>query len=126
MHCLFFLVACYEAMSEFVVNSAPDKHASVVFVLNTVMDLLKKSLETYETSKDSAELRLQAKMVGLLVYLFPKCVKEVSAGGSYVFQMCLKLLEKNKYVIEDTFVLIGSLATFLGHGFEEYLKHFIP
>lgn len=119
-------LACYEAMSEFVVNSAPDKHASVVLVLNSIMEMLKNSLESFESGKDPAELRLQSKMVGLLVYLFPKCPTEVATGRDFVFQICLKLLEKNKFVIEDTFVLIGNLATFLGHGFEEYLKHFVP
>ncbi|KAG6888559.1 hypothetical protein C0992_008188 [Termitomyces sp. T32_za158] len=128
-----FRTAAYEAITAYLSHAAPD---TIVVVQNTLLAILDRmerllAMQNQVVGVDDRNNwnELQSNFCSVVIAVIRKLEKGIQPLSDRVMTLVLQLIQaagKTSTVLEDAFLVVGSLASALEGGFAPYIQAFLP
>ncbi|KZT37128.1 ARM repeat-containing protein [Sistotremastrum suecicum HHB10207 ss-3] len=128
-----FRTAAYEALTSFVSRSATDSLQTVWTILGTILARMEHllSVQNQLLGVDDRQnwSELQSNLCSVLISVIRKVGPEIQPRADRIMTLILQLIAtvgKQSTVLEDAFLVVGSLAATLEQAFTPYINAFLP
>lgn len=128
-----FRTAAYEAITSFVSHATPDVipvvQNTVVTILHRMEQLLGMHNQILGVDDRNNWNELQSNFCSVLISVVRKLGHGIQPLADRIMTLILQLIQaagKTSTVLEDTFLVVGSLATALEQNFSPYVSSFLP
>ncbi|KAJ8508823.1 hypothetical protein ONZ45_g8947 [Pleurotus djamor] len=128
-----FRTAAYEALTSYVTHSAPDTisvvHNVVLAILQRMEHLLSMHNQIVGVDDRNNWNELQSNFCSVVISVIRKLGDTIKPLADRIMTVILQLIQaagKTSTVLEDAFLVVGSLASALETAFATYIQAFLP
>ncbi|KAG6861797.1 hypothetical protein C0995_011677 [Termitomyces sp. Mi166 len=128
-----FRTSAYEAITSYLSHATPDAIVVVQNTLLTILDRMERLLamqnQIIGVDDRNNWNELQSNFCSVVIAVIRKLEKGIQPLSDRVMTLVLRLIQaagKTSTVLEDAFLLVGSLASALEAGFAPYIQAFLP
>jgi len=128
-----FRTAAYEAITSFISHATPDVipvvQNTVVTILHRMEQLLAMQNQILGVDDRNNWNELQSNFCSVLISVVRKLNSGIQPLSDRIMTLVLQLIQaagKTSTVLEDSFLVVGSLASALEAGFMPYVSSFLP
>ncbi|KAF8889026.1 armadillo-type protein [Infundibulicybe gibba] len=128
-----FRTAAYEAITSYLTQATPDAipvvQTTVVTILQRMEQLLTMQNQILGTDDRNNWNELQSNLCGVVICVVRKLNEGIQPLADRIMTIILQLIQaagKTSTVLEDAFLVVGSMASALESNFAPYIQAFLP
>ncbi|CAE6425113.1 unnamed protein product [Rhizoctonia solani] len=128
-----FRTAAYEALNAYIANASADNFGAVSHITLTVLQRMETLLniqnELLNIDDRSNWAELQSNFCSVIISVIRKMGAQVKPLADRIMTLTLRLVQaagKQSTILEDGFLVVGTMSSALGPDIQPYLEAFLP